>query len=213
MERLNPWRQVPLEVYEGHMGWDSVCQLQALNAAIKAQLAAYPTAKTAAILRVAGGNGLEHCGRHLEKIYGIDINPAYLEACRQRFQESLGPRLELWQLDLAQPQAQLPRMDLLIADLLIEYIGIDIFCRKSAASQARQVSCVIQLPGKDFVSDSPYRAGLQAVGGLHQDICPECLRQEFAKYGYVQAYREKIQLPNGKELLRVDYEICPEKGG
>ena len=53
----NPWEEIRLDTYEAHMSLDSVRQLQALNALMRDQLAAYPV-RTAMILGVAGGNGL-----------------------------------------------------------------------------------------------------------------------------------------------------------
>ena len=55
----NPWEEISLDDYEKHMRLDTVKQLQAMNAIMKEQFAAYP-AETAMILGVAGGNGLEH---------------------------------------------------------------------------------------------------------------------------------------------------------
>lgn len=188
---MNPWQKVPLTVYEGHMSGTDVQQLQALNRVMKAQWQAYPAAETAAVLGVAGGNGLEHCGSMIKTIYGIDINKLYLEVCSQRYGEALKGRLELLQLDLIAEHTQLPKVDLLIADLVIEYIGIEKFCKKAAESLAKMVSCVIQLPiSSGFVSDSPYQAQLQEIGELHCDI----------------PVNEVVQLPNGKCLQRLDYQ-------
>ena len=55
----NPWEEISLDDYEKHMSLDSVRQLQALDSIMKKQFAAYPV-ETAAVLGVAGGNGLEH---------------------------------------------------------------------------------------------------------------------------------------------------------
>ena len=173
---------------------------------MKDQWQAYPLARSAIVLGVAGGNGLEYCGKQLEHIYGIDINKGYLESCHKRFGKILGPKLHLIQMDVGQPQAKLPRADLLLADLVIEYVGVEIFCQKAAASQAKLVSCVIQLPGKSFVSNSPYQDGLQAIGVLHQDIAPEDLQTGMGLYGYEEAIFQTVVLPDGKWLLRADYQ-------
>ena len=71
----NPWQQMPLAVYEAHMGFDGIEQLQALNRIMKSQWTAYAGAVSAAVLGVASGNGLEYCGHNLEIIYGIDVSP------------------------------------------------------------------------------------------------------------------------------------------
>ena len=75
----NPWEEISLSDYENHMKLDSVQQLQALNTLMKKQLNQYP-AKSAMILGIAGGNGLEHVNSEkLEKVYGVDINTEYLK--------------------------------------------------------------------------------------------------------------------------------------
>ena len=55
----NPWEEISLDDYEKHMSLESVRQLQALDAIMNEQFAAYPV-ETAAVLGVAGGNGIEH---------------------------------------------------------------------------------------------------------------------------------------------------------
>ena len=76
----NPWETITLEDYENHMKLDSVRQLQGLNHLMRSQLNAFP-ASSVMVLGVAGGNGLEHIrDGQFEKVYGVDVNAAYLEA-------------------------------------------------------------------------------------------------------------------------------------
>ena len=70
----NPWKDINLSDYENHMALDSVQQLQAMNQMMKGQLNQYDI-KSAMILGIAGGNGLEHVDTEkLNKVYGADIN-------------------------------------------------------------------------------------------------------------------------------------------
>lgn len=194
-----------MNVYEAHM--THVAQLQELNAIMKAQWQALPEASKAAVLGIAGGNGLEYAGDSLRVIYGIDLNPEYLQACNERYGRQFGERLKLLELDLTEPGASLPETDLIIADLLIEYVGLVDFCRLAAQSQAKLASCVIQQqsPREAFVSSSPYQAQFQNIGRLHQDIDSVQLTEAFAEYGYVLALEDSVQLPTGKALVRLDY--------
>lgn len=74
----NPWEKISLSDYESHMRLASVLQLQGLNEMMKGQLSAYPVSRVM-ILGVAGGNGLEYVQREkFEKVYGVDVNAAYL---------------------------------------------------------------------------------------------------------------------------------------
>ena len=118
----NPWEEIPLSDYENHMSLDSVQQLQMMNRAMKEQFDLYP-AESVMILGVAGGNGLEHIDKDkYSKVYGVDINPVYLEETEKRHPELSGV-LECLCLDLTKDAAKLPHAELLIANLVIEYIG------------------------------------------------------------------------------------------
>ena len=76
---MNPWEEISLSDYENHMSLSSVNQLQAMNKMMKFQFEAYPVT-SAIVFGVAGGNGLEHVNlKKYSKIYGIDINNAYLD--------------------------------------------------------------------------------------------------------------------------------------
>lgn len=204
----NPWRQMPLFIYEAHMGLPDVAQLQALNLIMKRQWAAYPDTASAAIIGIAGGNGLEHCGDTCEIVYGIDVNTEYLQECGRRFQPSLGKRLQLIEADVAADSTQLPKAELLIANLVIEYIGTEIFCKKAAESRAKYISCVLQATAQNaFVSESPYQTEFEEIGRFHHDVTEDELTAALQAYGYQHTVREVTNLPNGKQLLRLDYSF------
>ncbi len=205
----NPWNNVPLEVYESHMSLSDVVQLQALNGIMREQVKSHQEAESAAVIGVAGGNGLEHCLEQFKQVYGIDINPAYLDVCAQRFRQAAGKKLKLEEMDLSEPEAAIPAVDLVIADLLIEYVGVETFCKKIAEAHTRYVSCVIQ--GRDceqrFVSESPYQSAFQDIERLHQDVDESRLTDEMSRYQYRLVFRRSSYMPNGKELIRLDYRL------
>ena len=169
MEPRNPWKQLPLAVYEGHMKLDTVAQLQALDLLYAERLAAYPSGSVG-IWGIAGGNGLRHidpgrCGA----VYGVDVNEDYLSACRVRFPKLAG-KLTLIHADLSQP-AELPYAELVFADLFIEYIGIPSFIAQVEACKPRILCCTIQQNLTEaFVSPSPYADALLDIGSLHTDV-------------------------------------------
>lgn len=201
----NPWCNVPLDIYEGHMSQTEVAQLQSLNALMKSQLQSYPAARIA-ILGVAGGNGLEHVPLTAETVYGIDVNSDYLKVCSERFENQLNGRLKLLELDLREEAAKIPKVDLAAADLLIEYIGMAQFCKKVCEAEPQIVTCVIQESGEnDFVSKSTYAEALEKIGELHQDVNPDELIAEFQKYSYDLILSEDLELPQGKRLHRMDF--------
>ena len=118
------------------------------------------------ILGIAGGNGLEHIQKdRFDKIYGIDINSFYLQTVVQRYSE-LNSLLECLCIDLLNETDKLPKVDMVIANLLIEYIGYDCFQKAIVQTSPKYVSCIIQINMEDsWVSDSPY---LHAFDGLEQ---------------------------------------------
>lgn len=203
---MNPWQRIALSDYEAHMAHEDVGQLQALSRLTQAQLAAYP-ARTLLYLGIAGGNGLEYLEpERWDAIWGVDINAAYLAACRARYGR-LGGRLRLLQRDLSQP-CDLPRADLALANLLVEYIGVAAFCDRLRACQPCWISCVLQQDeGAGFVARTPYAACLDGLGEVHRTILPGDLRGALARLGYAPGYEQRVRLPQGKTLLRLDFAL------
>lgn len=202
----NPWEEIRLDDYENHMRLDSVRQLQTMNAIMKMQFEVYPV-KTAMVLGVAGGNGLEHIRTDKYRIvYGVDVNEAYLSAVSERYAE-LSDVLTLLHLDLVQDSERLPQAELLIANLLIEYIGYEAFRKAVLQSAPEYVSCVIQInmDENSWVSDSPYLHAFDGLDAIHHQMEEKALAEAMEEIGYVEILREAERLPNGKALVRVDF--------
>lgn len=202
----NPWKEIELSDYEGHMKLDTVFQLQTLNQMMKEQLTQYPS-DAVMILGVAGGNGLEHIGPgQFKAVYGVDINQQYLEECVRRY-VNLGEAFRPICGDLTGDVGFLPHADLLIANLLIEYIGYDCFQKVILQVQPHVVSCGIQVNGaQNFVSDSPYSQVFDGLDSILHSVDEESLSVVMRRTGYHQALRKAWQLPNGKQLVRLDYQ-------
>ena len=203
----NPWEEIPLSDYEQHMSLASVCQLQTMNRAIKKQLDAYPVT-SAMILGIAGGNGLEHVDTaKYRKLYGVDINRSYLQEVEKRYADLHGC-LQCLCLDLATDAGRLPRAQLIIADLLIEYIGYDAFQDTVKAVAPEYISCMIQInEDEGFVSDSPYLHVFDRLDEVHRQLSEEGLDKALLALGYGRINREEYPLPNNKKLLRLDYAV------
>ena len=202
---MNPWESIRLDDYEKHMSLESVLQLQVLDEIMGEQFLAYE-ADTVMILGIAGGNGLHHAGKKdFSKIYGVDINRDYLAACKKRF-ENLGSRFELVCEDLLEEELHLPSAELLIANLLIEYIGYDAFSRVVRRVNPKAVTCVIQInEGDSFVSDSPYLHAFDCLDEVHYPMEEEELTECMQAIRYRKVYTKESPLPNGKKLLRIDF--------
>lgn len=204
----HPWTEVPLSDYEAHMGLADVRQLQQLDSIMREQFSDFPSA-TVLILGIAGGNGLRHIRpEKVKKVIGVDINPSYLSACRERYR-ALGEKLQLLCLDLSKETDifMLPHTDLVIANLLIEYVGIQPFLTLVKQVQPCVVSCVIQKNGGNrFVSESPYASSFAGISKIHMDVKEKELQSALDSVGMIQAGKWEYPLPDGKRLCRLDFE-------
>lgn len=202
----NPWKDIRLSDYENHMKLDSVMQLQTLNDMMKKQLSEY-SAHSAMILGIAGGNGLEHIDTEkYSAVYGIDINTEYLQEVEKRY-ENLNGILKCLCADLTADVSELPSADLVIANLLIEYIGYECFQRVIGQVNPKYVSCGIQInTDKEFVSDSPYLHAFDGLNSVHHQMETDELTRSMADIGYKTVLKTEYPLPNGKKLVQADFE-------
>ncbi|MBP3794392.1 MAG: methyltransferase type 11 [Ruminococcus sp.] len=204
----NPWEEISLDDYEKHMSLESVGQLQMMNLIMKQQLEDYPV-NTAMIFGIAGGNGLEHVRRDkYVKVYGVDINADYLCKTQKRY-PNLSGVLECVNVDLVSEYFKLPQAQLVIANLLIEYIGYAAFQKAVLQVKPRYVSCTIQINTgtDDWVSDSPYLHAFDRLDEIHHQMEKTKLEQAMQKIGYQTISQMTHNMPNGKALLRLDFEI------
>lgn len=205
MKRNNPWNEIELSDYENHMSDSNVGQLPMLNNIMKSQLSGFGV-KSVCILGIAGGNGLEHivpCG--ITEVLGVDINKNYLAACVRRY-----PQLEnIFHpilCDLSLEVGSLPASELLIADLLVEYIGYERFNEAVQKVGPKYVSCVIQEDTDDsFVSPSEYAEKLEKLDSIHNSISRNGLKVSLNQIGYRQIKESVFMLPNFKKLVRLDF--------
>ena len=203
----NPWEDIKLDDYENHMSLDSVKQLQTMDAIMKEQFEDYPV-DTAMIFGIAGGNGLEHVRTEkYSKVYGVDINKDYLKAVSERY-KNLSGVLECLQIDLINEKEKLPESQLVIANLLIEYIGYQAFQDAILKMNPEYVSCVIQI-NKDvnnWVSDSPFLHVFDRLDEVHCQMEEQGLKKAMEEIGYGVLKVKSYGLPNGKELFRMDFK-------
>ncbi|WP_277668611.1 class I SAM-dependent methyltransferase [Caproiciproducens galactitolivorans] len=202
----NPWKNIDLDDYENHMKIDTVGQLQSLNEIMSDQFYRYKT-PTVMILGIAGGNGLNHIDpSRFRIVFGVDINPDYLTECQTRYPE-LCDVFKPIEGDLANSAITLPHADMVIANLLIEYIGCENFQNTIKGVMPPYVSCVIQKStGVNFVSDSPYACALNDLDSLHQDIHESDLTTAMTGIGYMTILKQEIELPNRKAFCRLDFQ-------
>jgi Methyltransferase domain len=142
----NPWLELPLEDYEGHMNSPEVQQLGVLSELFREGLALRAPASVA-ILGIAGGNGLQHIDPQITKrVVGFDVNPEYLDTVRQRYAHLAA--LELHCVDLAVQRIDQAPVDLAHAALVFEHAGVEC-CLQNALSLVAEggaLSVLVQLP-------------------------------------------------------------------
>ena len=205
----NPWKDINLSDYENHMSLDSVKQLQSMNKTMKSQLDDYAV-NTVMILGIAGGNGLEYIDIEKYKtVYGVDINKSYLDAVADRY-KNLDGILKCLNIDIINEADELPETELLIANLLIEYVGYEAFSKAVIKTNPRYVSCVIQIneTDKQWVSDSPYIHAFDGLDSVHCQMEESKLTDTLEKIGYKKIKKAEDALPNGKHLVRIDYSVA-----
>lgn len=204
----NPWEKIHLDIYEKHMQSEHVFQLQTLNRITKAQIHAYDH-RSIRNLGVAGGNGLEHINlAQVDTIYGFDINQTYLDRCAERF-FYMRDKLNLIQKDFTEKSFTLPTIDLLIANMIIEYVGIRQFTEflSENNSSISVLSCTIQSEEKsNFVSKSDYTSAFDSLETVLHSIHPAQLVQSLRKIGFECIEQKDYQLPNEKRFIRLDFK-------
>ncbi len=196
----NPWLDVPLEDYEAHMSAPQVGQLRALAELFEAALGRCRPASVA-VLGVAGGNGLERLEPAVTtRIVGVDINPAYLAAVRQRFQAKLP--LALHCLDLSVEAVPEPPVKMVHAALIFEHAGTG-GCLDAAlalVAPGGYFSTVLQIclgnagPG---VGLTPYPS-VQKLGEHFRLVEPAELRARIEPRGFKLQHEDRRALPDGK---------------
>jgi hypothetical protein len=197
----NPWLAIPLADYEGHMEAPEVCQLQTLSS-LFAEALAVRRPPSAAILGIAGGNGLDRIDTALtRRIVGLDINPAYLDAVRRRYPDL--PGLELHCTDLAGPSIELPPVELVHAALVFEHAGTGRCLENALALLAADgaFSVVLQLPGaSEQTVGSSGVASIRSLQSHFSLIDPLGFRGLLRERGLEPVYEAQRAVPGGKAL-------------
>lgn len=207
----NPWEEIPLTDYESHMKLDSVRQLQTMNEMMRGQFEAYPVSSVM-ILGIAGGNGLEHIQKErFERVYGVDVNSSYLEEVARRYSHLDGV-LQCVCVDLLNGADKLPEADMVIANLLVEYIGYKCFQNVIQRVRPKYVSCIIQINIEDsWVSDSPYLQVFDRLERVHHQMEEHALEKAMLEISYGTIKKLERTLPNGKKFAQMDFEYSQKE--
>jgi hypothetical protein len=195
----HPWLSVPLRDYEAHMNSESVAQLAPLADMFGEALQIFRPGSVA-ILGVAGGNGLHRIDPAVtHRIHGIDINPEYLNAARQRHPDL--PGLQLHCVDLAEQHIDLPPVDLVHAALIFEHAGLE-SCLDNAVNllaTSGALSVVLQLPSTTAPAVGNTQVpSVQAHSNSFHFVDVESFTQNLSARGLHLAQTTTYPLPSGK---------------
>lgn len=195
----NPWLDIPLEDYEGHMA--EVRQLPVLAELFKRSLD-HCRPESVAVLGIAGGNGLGQIDRSVTKrIVGVDINQRYLDEVQQRFGTLAG--LELHRRDLRQGEFDLAPVALVHAALIFEHAGLGAALENALALVARggRLSIVLQLPSAEEAGVAPTRyTSIQTLRSDFSLIDREEVQRVMRLKGFQLIEQEHRPLAAGKAL-------------
>jgi predicted TPR repeat methyltransferase len=194
----NPWLDIPLLDYEGHMNSANVAQLTPLADLFEEALR-FCRPESVAILGIAGGNGLDRIDLRLTKrIVGIDIHAAYLNSIRSRYPQL---PLTLRCLDLEQESLEEDPVALVHAALIFEHAGIGQCLQNAAALVASggHLAVVLQLPSETQadVSPTPFKSML-SLAAQFKLVDQTKLQQALDRMNFRLRHQTRRDLPAGK---------------
>jgi len=205
----NPWLDIPLADYEGHMHLPEVAQAQLLADVFEEMLKRY-CPSSVAVLGCAGGNGFERIPTTTTKrVVGVDINPDYIQALHLRFHSRI-PGLELIVGDIQSEAVRFAPVEFVFAALVLEYVDLAITLRRirSLLHVAGILGTVVQLPSpaSSAVTPSPFTS-IQTLAPVMRLVPPDELRESAERAGYRELARHRTQSPGGKQFQLQTFSV------
>jgi ubiquinone/menaquinone biosynthesis C-methylase UbiE len=196
----NPWLDIALDDYEGHMSLPTVGQAQMLAEQLYRAMVRW-TPMSIAVIGCAGGNGLERIAAGtVERVVAVDVNPQYVERTRVRHAQRLRG-LELVCADVQSESLIYDSVDLTYAALLFEYVDLPSTLKtlRRNSRPGAVLTTVLQLPHSTIhaVSPSPYKS-LGSLASAMTLVAPATLAHAAADVGFASADSTTIELSSGK---------------
>jgi len=184
------------------MSAPEVGQLAALSDALAEALARFRPSSLL-VIGCATGNGFERVDpRVTRRVVGLDVNPAYIDIARERFDRRC-PGLELLCADVERCGFERGSFDLIFAGLIFEYVRPERLLENMAAwlSTDGAASVVIQLPDDRLAKVSETRfESLRALAPTMRLLTTEELERLANQAGLGVIEGREVLLPNGKKL-------------
>jgi len=183
---VNPWLEIPLDDYEGHMALPAVAQAAYLADTLE-RLVKDHAPESVAVIGCAGGNGFDRLSATgVARVVGVDINPDYLAETKRRHLARF-QCLQLLHCDIASQTCRFEPVDLIFAALMFE----DIEVAAGLASLRRNVlpgglvAAVLQLPHPAIaaVTPSPFTS-LSKLGPIQRLVASEQFAEAARHVGF-----------------------------
>jgi len=203
----NPWLDIPLAEYEGHMALPTVRQAEMLADELEFAVRQH-SPKSIALLGCAGGNGLDRLvGTGVERVVGIDINPAYVEAVRSRFRSRI-PGLELYVADIQCALPELAPVDLLFAALIFEYIDVAMTMSslQTLCTPGGALVIILQAASSSLeaVSPSPYKS-IRLLAPAMRLLDQADVQNQAIAAGFSLASCRVVNVQSGKRFIVLSF--------
>ena len=203
-----PWNNISLADYEGHMATPGVGQAAMLARELQ-QALAQTQARSLALVGSAGGNGLDCAAcRGLERVVCVDINADFLAVLRARHAQQLR-KLECFCGELESCRGVEP-VELVFGGLVFEYTRLG----EALDSVARMLKsggslyAVLQMPAEGLatVTPSPFAQALGAVAETFNYVPPSTLIALAAERRLIEQEQRIIKLASGKCFTLVRFK-------
>jgi len=196
----NPWLDIPLADYEGHMAMPHIAQAKLLSDVFASVLNQF-SPQSVAVLGCAGGNGFDRISAQTTKrVVGIDINPEYIHEAQRRFKNRISA-LELFVGNVQTDLFGFLPVDLVFAGLLFEYVdvGVALLNIRSMLTARGRLVTVVQLPntGIPEVTPSPFTS-IRALSSAMRLVPPELLEHLAAVHGFHLVEFRAVESMGGK---------------
>ncbi len=198
----NPWLDIRLADYEGHMALPHVGQARLLGDVFERMLREHRP-RSAAVVGCAGGNGFERISTETTtRVVGVDVNPDYVTTLRDRFAARI-PHLELIVGDVERDEIAFRAVDLVYAALVLEYVDVLVVLGRIRAwlTAGGVLGTVVQLPADDSppVTPSPFTS-LNSLASSMRLVAPDDLDRLATALGYARVGRRQEHAAGGKRF-------------
>jgi protein-L-isoaspartate O-methyltransferase len=196
----NPWTNIALGDYEKHMSDPRVGQAQMLADQLKLGLAQHRP-NSILIVGCAGGNGFDSIEKSVQRVVGIDINAAYVEQARSRFQGRF-KTLELLSADIENEWPGFEPVDFAFAALIFEYVDPATLWKHLAGSVTSNgiVVSILQLASVSGPVSDTAIASIAALRSVMRLVLPSENVTVAEAAGFTLKRAETALLPSGKSF-------------